>query len=134
MNVSVQDGEPNVQKQTSQVEGFISPGGQFHSAPGTDAAGLSPAVKKAEQTGIPVMTVNQDVAAPHTGFVGMGHYAIGVEVAQGIAEQLGGRGKIVVIEGVQGTAANIERMAGFNDELKNASWSRGSYRRFLVMA
>jgi ABC-type sugar transport system substrate-binding protein len=73
---------------------------------------------KAEQNGIPVITLNQDVAGVHSGFVGMGHYAMGVEVAQGMAEQLGGKGKIVVLEGVQGTGANIQRMAGFNDELK----------------
>jgi ribose transport system substrate-binding protein len=118
MEVSVQDGERNVQKQTSQVEAFISQGVNFIVLQATDAAGLSPAVKKAEQNGIPVITLNQDVAVPHTGFVGMGHYVMGVQVAQGIAQQLGDKGKIVVIEGVQGTGANIQRMAGFNDELK----------------
>ena len=43
-----------------------------------------------------MITLNQDVAGVHSGFVGMGHYAMGVEVAQGMAEQLGGKGKIVV--------------------------------------
>ncbi len=118
MLVSVQDGERNVQKQTSQVEAFISQRVNFIVLQATDAAGLSPAVKNAEQNGIPVITLNQDVAVRHTGFVGMGHYAMGVQVAQGIAEQLDGKGKIVVLEGVQGTGANIQRMAGFNDELK----------------
>lgn len=118
MQVSVQDGERNVQKQTSQVEAFISQGVNFIVLQATDAAGLTPSVKKAEQNGIPVITLNQDVAGVHSGFVGMGHYAMGVEVAQGMAEQLGGKGKIVVLEGVQGTGANIQRMAGFNDELK----------------
>lgn len=119
MNVSVQDGERNVQKQTSQMEAFISQGVNFLVLQATDAAGLTPVVRKAEQAGIPVITLNQDVAAVHTGFVGMGHYAMGVDVAKGIAEQLGGEGNIVVIEGVQGTGANIQRMAGFNDELQN---------------
>jgi ribose transport system substrate-binding protein len=118
MKVSVQDGERNVQKQTSQVEAFISQGVNFIVLQATDAAGLTPAVRKAEQAGIPVITLNQDVAGVHTGFVGMGHYAMGVEVAAGMAEQLGGKGKIVVLEGVQGTGANIQRMAGFNQELK----------------
>ena len=118
MQVSVQDGERNVQKQTSQVEAFISQGVNFIVLQATDAAGLTPSVKKAEQNGIPVITLNQDVAGAHSGFVGMGHYAMGVEVAQGMAEQLGGKGKVVVLEGVQGTGANIQRMAGFNDELK----------------
>lgn len=118
MSVSVQDGERNVQKQTSQVEAFISQSVNFIVLQATDAAGLSPVVKKAEQNGIPVITLNQDVAVPHTGFVGMGHYAMGVDVGEGMAKQLGGKGKIVILEGVQGTGANIERMAGFNDVLK----------------
>jgi ribose transport system substrate-binding protein len=118
MSVSVQDGERNVQKQTSQVEAFISQSVNFIVLQATDAAGLSPVVKKAEQNGIPVITLNQDVAVPHTGFVGMGHYAMGVGVAEGMAKQLGGKGKIVILEGVQGTGANIQRLAGFNDVLK----------------
>jgi ABC-type sugar transport system substrate-binding protein len=117
MNVSVQDGERNVQKQTSQVEAFISQGVNFIVLQATDAAGMTPVVRKAEEAGIPVITLNQDVAGPHTGFVGMGHYTMGVQVASGMAEQLGGKGNIVVLEGVQGTGANIQRMAGFNDEL-----------------
>jgi ribose transport system substrate-binding protein len=118
MEVSVQDGERNVQKQTSQMEAFISQGVNFLVLQATDAAGLTPAVKKAEQNGIPVITLNQDVAGVHSGFVGMGHYVMGVQVASGMAQQLGGKGKIVVLEGVQGTGANIQRMAGFNEELK----------------
>lgn len=118
MKVSVQDGERNVQKQTSQVEAFISQGVNFIVLQATDAAGLTPVVRKAEQAGIPVITLNQDVAGVHTGFVGMGHYSMGVQVAQGMAEQLGGKGKIVILEGVQGTGANIQRVAGFKDELK----------------
>ena len=119
MNVSVQDGERNVQKQTSQMEAFISQGVNFLVLQATDAAGLTPVVRRAEQAGIPVITLNQDVAAVHTGFVGMGHYAMGVQVAAGMAEQLGNKGNIVLIEGVQGTGANIQRVAGFMDELKN---------------
>jgi ABC-type sugar transport system substrate-binding protein len=118
MSVSLQDGERNVQKQTSQVEAFISQSVNFIVLQATDAAGLTPSVRKAEQQGIPVITLNQDVAGVHSGFVGMGHYAMGVEVAQGMAEQLGGKGKIVILEGVQGTGANIQRLAGFTEELK----------------
>jgi ribose transport system substrate-binding protein len=118
MDVSVQDGERNVQKQTSQMEAFISQGVNFLVLQATDAAGLTPVVRKAEKAGIPVITLNQDVAGVHTGFVGMGHYTMGVQVAEGMAEQLNKKGNIVVIEGVQGTGANIQRMAGFKDTLK----------------
>src|SRR3954452_18705771 len=103
MNVSVQDGERNVQKQTSQMEAFISQGANFLVLQATDAAGLTPVVRKAEQAGIPVITLNQDVAGVHTGFVGMGHYTMGIQVAEGMAVQLNKQGSIVVIEGVQGT-------------------------------
>ena len=40
------------------------------------------------KAGMPVITLNQDVAAVQTGFVGMGHYAMGKGVAEGIAAQL----------------------------------------------
>jgi ABC-type sugar transport system substrate-binding protein len=118
MDVSVQDGERNVQKQTSQMEAFITQKVNFIVLQATDAAGLSPVVKKAEEASIPVITLNQNVAQAHTGFVGMGHYGMGVQVAEGIAKQLGGKGNIVLLEGVEGTGANIERVAGFKDTLK----------------
>ncbi len=117
MQVSVQDGERNVQKQTSQMEAFISQKVNFLVLQATDAAGLTPVTRKAEKAGIPVITLNQDVAGAHTGFVGMGHYAMGVQVAEGMAKQLDKTGNIVVLEGVQGTGANIQRMAGFKDTL-----------------
>lgn len=118
MDVSVQDGERNVQKQTSQVEAFITQKVNFIVLQATDAAGLSPVAKKAEEAGIPVITLNQNVAQPHSGFVGMGHYQMGQNVADGIAKQINSQGNVVVLEGVQGTGANIERMAGFTDQLK----------------
>jgi len=119
MDVSVQDGERNVQKQTSQMEAFITQKVNFIVLQATDAAGLSPVVKKAEEAGIPVITLNQDVAQVHTGFAGMGHYLMGVQVAEGIAKQINNKGNVVLIEGVEGTGANIERVAGFKDALKN---------------
>lgn len=127
MKVSLQDGERNVQKQTSQMEAFISQGANLLVLQATDAAGLAPVVRKAEQAGIPVITLNQDVAGVKTGFVGMGHYTMGVQVAQGMAAQLNKKGKIVVIEGTQGAGANIQRMAGFNEEIKK-------YPEFAIVA
>ncbi len=118
MEVSVQDGERNVQKQTSEMEAFISQNVNLLVLQATDAAGLTPVVRKAEKAGIPVITLNQDVAGAHTGFVGMGHYTMGIQVADGMAVQLNKQGNIVVIEGVQGTGANIQRMAGFKEALK----------------
>ena len=103
MQVSVQDGERNVQKQTSQMEAFITQKVNFIVLQATDAAGLSPVVRKAETAGIPVITLNQNVAQVHTGFVGMGHRAMGAQVADGIAAQLGGKGNIVLLQGVEGT-------------------------------
>src|SRR6516225_11320915 len=54
MDVSVQDGERNVQKQTSQMEAFISQNVNFLVLQATDAAGLTPVARKAEKAGIPV--------------------------------------------------------------------------------
>lgn len=118
IEMSVDDGERNVSKQTSQVEALIAKKVNFIVLQATDAAALSPVAAKAEKAGIPVLTINQDVAKPASCFVGMGHYAMGQGVAEGMAKQMGGNGKIIVIEGVQGTGANIQRLAGFKDVLK----------------
>lgn len=116
--LSVQDGERNAELQTSQVESFISQGVDLIVLQAVDSAALSPVVTRAENEGIPVITLNQSVEAPHTAFVGMGHYEMGVIAAEGLIEQIGGSGNIVIIEGLTAATANRERLAGFESVLE----------------
>jgi ribose transport system substrate-binding protein len=116
--VTVQDGNRNAATQTSQVEAYIAQKVNLIVLQATDAAALSPAVTKAEKAGIPVITMNQNVDAAHTAFVGMGHYGMGVQAGEAMAKAMGGKGNVVVLDGVVATTASRERIAGLKASFK----------------
>ena len=119
LDVVVESAERKTDVQVQKMESFTSQKVGLIILQANNAAALSPSVSAAEAAGIPVITINQDVDVAHAGFVGMGHYKMGQDVAKGMAEQMGDKGNIVLIEGVVETGANIDRVAGFKDELKN---------------
>jgi ABC-type sugar transport system substrate-binding protein len=85
-----------------------------------DPTSLAPAVQRAARAGIPVFTVNLglDESAPVITYVGSDDVVYGQEQAQLVAEALGETGGTVgLLEGEIGTSAQINRTAGFKDEL-----------------
>lgn len=98
-------------------------------------AGAAP-VQKAVQAGIPVVGSNTRVQGDVlTSYVGNDDVVAGRMQAEALMQAIGGKGRIVVIEGPIGQSAQIERARG-NDEVlarhkdvkvlarKTANWSR----------
>lgn len=68
--------------------------------------------------GIPVaVCLNRIDAGGFVTFVGADDYALAREIARHLARHLGGRGKIVLVEGMPGALTSADRMRGFRDEL-----------------
>ena len=83
----------------------------------SDAAGLSSSVQEAEAAGIPVICINLDVTVPHAGLVQMATYESGALVAEKMGEQMGGKGNVVIIQGVIGASTQVLRESGFRDTM-----------------
>ena len=87
----------------------------------SDGAALAPSVAQAEEAGIPVITLNLDCSSDtvHSALVMAVDYDAGRMAADKMAEQIGGEGKIAIIEGVPGLERtdNLER--GFIDTVKD---------------
>ena len=78
---------------------------------------LDSAVATAKQNGTPIVNANCEYIADADVFVGGVQLEIGQKAADYIAEKLGGKGTVAIIEGVSGTFTSIQRVNGFNEEI-----------------
>lgn len=88
---------------------------------------LAPAIKQANDAGIPVLIVDtkmdptamEEVGAVAETFIGSDNYLGGSIAAETIAELLGGEGYVAVLEGIPGHETAYARDSGFKDTIAN---------------
>lgn len=79
----------------------------------SDGTALADSVTQAEEAGIPVVTLNLDCTSVHSALVMAVDYDAGRMIADEIAKELNGKGKVVIIEGVQGLTRTDNMERGF---------------------
>jgi ribose transport system substrate-binding protein len=83
---------------------------------GFDAA-LKPAIDKAVDAGVPVITLDSDVpGSKRLAFIGTGNHAAGVAGAKALAGAIGGKGAVVILT-KPGQPNLEERVRGYREEL-----------------
>ncbi|TVX93428.1 D-ribose ABC transporter substrate-binding protein [Paenibacillus agilis] len=116
------DAQDDAAKQASSIEDLIQQQVDVIIINPTDSGAVVPAVESANAAGIPVITVDRTSDGGNvTTHIASDNKAGGVLAAKHIAEQLGGTGKIVELEGIPGSSAARERGAGFNEEIAKSS-------------
>jgi ABC-type sugar transport system substrate-binding protein len=71
--------------------------------------------------------------------VGASDYQLGLQTARDLLKSLGGKGDVIILEGVRGTSTSEERMRGFHDALKETpgvkvlSPQPGNYQRMQAL-
>ncbi|MCD8294737.1 MAG: substrate-binding domain-containing protein [Clostridia bacterium] len=79
---------------------------------------ISSAIDRAHEEGIPVIEFDRKTDTDnYTAFLGADNYFIGQTMGRFIAQQLGGRGNVVELQGLRGSSPAIERHRGFVDGL-----------------
>ncbi len=106
------DGERSPLKQIEQIESFIAQKVDVIILNPCEYEASSPAVKKALVANIPIVNVNSATKVEPTAFVGSNDVESGRIAMKFIAEKLGGKGNIVMIQGLNGQAAQIQREQG----------------------
>ena len=82
----------------------------------TDADAVVPSVKKANDAGIPVFTIDRGAAGGNiVSHIASDNVAGGKMAGQYLVKILGGKGKVVELEGIAGTSAARDRGKGFNE-------------------
>jgi ribose transport system substrate-binding protein len=88
--------------------------------PVDDVAMVEP-LKKITEAGIPVVTAVSQISGKVVTFVGSDDAEVGYKEARALCERLGGKGKVVVIEGIPSSPTSRDRSRGFARALKDFS-------------
>lgn len=109
----------SIPEQLSQVEDAIVKKPNALLFTPVDYKALVPAIEKVNAAGIPVTGLTDKLAGGQfVSFIGVEDYRLGLETAQSLLKAMGGKGNIVVLEGVKGAISSTDRVRGFTDALK----------------
>lgn len=120
VTLQVADGQMDAETQVSQVENFIAQKVDAIVLNPISMDGCAPAVQAANEAGIPIITLisitsNQDLA---DAYVGSDSVESGLIQGKMMAEDLGGKGNIVVMYGQMGHDAQIGRYQGLQQAIE----------------
>jgi ribose transport system substrate-binding protein len=82
-----------------------------------DDVAMMDSVKKLNDAKIPIVLAANPLPGDFVSYVGADDFEIGTREARYLFEELGGKGKIVVIEGTAGAPTNRERVRGYKRAL-----------------
>lgn len=119
VELTVFDGKKDVATQISQIESAITQGYAGIMVEPGSVDGIIPALKKANEAGIPIMTViqkvtDQSLAASYVGGDDLSAGALEMEKA---IEKIGGKGNIAILYGPMGSDAQLIRKKGYDEVL-----------------
>lgn len=119
VDLTVTDAQNDASQQANQLQNFTSSNLGAIIVNPVDSDAASNSVKAADKAKIPVIAVDRGVnKADVDALVASDNVKGGELAARTIAEKLGGKGKIVILQGQAGTSAARERAAGFAAGLK----------------
>ncbi|MFC5749938.1 substrate-binding domain-containing protein [Actinomadura rugatobispora] len=117
--LTVSDAQNDASQQVNQVQNFAGQGMKSIIINPVDSDAAAPAAKAAERAGIPVVAADRTVSgAAIAQLVASDNVAGGRDAARELARELGGRGKIAIIQGQAGTSASRERGQGFEQGIR----------------
>lgn len=118
LKVIFKDAQNSSLTQRAQVEEFVDQGVDLIIISPKEAAPLTQPVAAAYEKGIPVIVLDREVQGDqYTQFIGADNVRIGREAGTWIRHALGGKGKIVELEGLMTSTPGQDRHQGFLEGL-----------------
>ena len=117
VDVVVQSANVDVPGQIAHVRNFISQGVDAVIINPNSPTAFDPVFAMAKEAGILVISTDAEVSSPDAIYVGIDQQAWAEAGAKWLAETLGGKGKVVAINGFAGHPANEMRVAGYRKVL-----------------
>lgn len=119
--IIITDSQDKLAKQINDIEDMITKGIDVLFV-NTVSAGTEPTLRKAVAKGIKVVAIQREVNDPAViHFVGTDNKEMGRIGAEWVVKQMGGKGNLVVIEGIPGAASSDDRRTGSGPVFKKAS-------------
>lgn len=111
----------SIPEQLSQIDDVIIKRPDVIVFTPVDYKAMGAGVQKINAAGIPVVNVtDKSEAGKFVAFVGSSDYELGLVTGRYLLKTLGGKGNVVILEGVKGSLVSADRVRGFNDALKEA--------------
>ena len=130
----------SIPEQLSQIEDVVVKKPSAIVFTPVDYKAMVPGVEKINEAKIPVVNItDRSAGGKFLSFIGADDYSLGLETARFLLKTLGGKGNIVIIEGVKGSLTNVDRVRGFNDALKENAGAKllasqpGNYQRLQAL-
>ncbi len=133
----IENADVDVPGQIQQIRNLINKGVNAIIINPNDIQALNPVIKEAKDAGIVVITIDQEISAPETINVVIDQTEWARMSAKWLADKLGGKGNVVVVNGIAGHPANEARYKGVQEvfaqhpDLKvlnvvNANWDQST--------
>lgn len=113
----VLDGNVDVAKQNNDVRDLLARGVDGIVMSPVESAGLVPAARAVMAEGLPLVLLDRDVPSEKTLFIGQSNVTMAEQVAKRMAEDLEGKGDVVVITGLKGSSPAVDRDQGMMNVL-----------------
>jgi len=118
IDITTVDAQNDSAKQVSDIEDLIQRGVDILLVNPTDSAAVAAAIESANNANIPVITVDRSADGGEViAHIASDNAAGGKMAGEFLAEKLGGKGKVVELEGIPGSSAARERGKGFNEAI-----------------
>ncbi len=135
VKVVMVDAQSDVQKQFSQVENFVAQKVDAIILNPCELEASTPAVDYVKKAGIPLVLVNQTTKSAGDSYIGSNDFEAGRMAMEAIAKKLNGQGGVLMLHGIMGTSAQLQREAGAREvfakypglklvDHQTASWDR----------
>lgn len=111
--------QDSLEDQVKLIEDAIQQGVQGIVLHPIDSNGIMPAIRKCDEAGIPVAVIGTPAANETFMRTGVDYTETGMTITKLVAEKLGGKGKVIILEGPPGAQNAQERLAGMRKELEN---------------
>jgi ribose transport system substrate-binding protein len=140
MNASTQHYVPtkpdSIPEQMSEIEDVVVKKPDAIVFIPVDSKAMVAGVNRINAANIAVVNINdRAVGGEFVSFVGGNDYELGLATARFLFKNIGGKGNVVIIEGVKGASTNQERIRGFkkaleeNPNVKLVASQTGNYQR-----
>lgn len=119
VDLVVVDAQNDANRQLASIENLIQKGVDVILVNPTDSTAVVPAIKTANRAGVPVITVDRGATGGEVAtHIASDNVAGGRMAGEYLAKLLGGKGRVVELEGIPGTSAARDRGLGFNEVMK----------------
>lgn len=118
----VMDAQNDASKQMANIENLVQKKVSVLIVNPVDSKAIVPAIEAANKANIPVITVDRGAEGGKiVSAIASDNVAGGKMAAKLLIDKLGGKGKVIELEGIPGSSAANDRGKGFDDEIKTAT-------------